>query len=105
MGDIVKCFDLRTYYLLLTTFSLILMSFSASSQDRGNFVGGVEESKTTAQKAITVRNNVAQSSSPIVTQRYFKIKKGSYPEFLKASQEVVWPYFEKIGSRASSVCG
>jgi hypothetical protein len=46
-----------------------------------------------------VRNNVAQPGEEVVTLRHFKIKKGSFDQFLKASVEGVWPYFEKIGAR------
>jgi hypothetical protein len=46
-----------------------------------------------------VRNAAHQPGEEIVTLRYFKIKKGSFAEFYKASEEGVWPYFEKIGSR------
>ncbi|MBI1360735.1 MAG: hypothetical protein GC155_10710 [Alphaproteobacteria bacterium] len=46
-----------------------------------------------------VRNLAAQPGEEIVTIRYWKIKKGSFPEFLKASETGVWPYFEKIGAR------
>jgi hypothetical protein len=46
-----------------------------------------------------VRNNVAQSGEEIITIRYFRIKKGTFDQFLKASQEDVWPYFDKIGAR------
>lgn len=46
-----------------------------------------------------VRNLAAQPGEEIVTIRYWKIKKGSFPEFLKSSQEGVWPFFEKIGAR------
>jgi hypothetical protein len=46
-----------------------------------------------------VRNLAAQPGEEIVTIRYFKIKKGTFPEFLKSSQDGVWPYFEKIGAR------
>src|SRR5262249_32359307 len=46
-----------------------------------------------------VRNDVAQAGEEIVTLRYFKIKKGTFEQFLKASVEGVWPYFEKLGSR------
>ena len=48
---------------------------------------------------IAVRNQIAQPGQPITTMRHWKIKKGSFPQFLKASQEGVWPYFEKIGAR------
>ncbi|MEI7931962.1 MAG: hypothetical protein WCI21_02755, partial [Alphaproteobacteria bacterium] len=46
-----------------------------------------------------VRNLAAQKGEEIVTIRYFKIKKGSFPQFLTVSQNGVWPYFEKIGAR------
>ena len=50
-----------------------------------------------------VRNRAAAleeiGADGIVTLRYWKIRKGSFPEFLAASQNGVWPYFEKIGSR------
>lgn len=46
-----------------------------------------------------VRNGVAQPGEEIVTIRYFRIRKGSFPEFLKVSQQGVWPFFEKIGAR------
>jgi hypothetical protein len=46
-----------------------------------------------------VRNNVAQPGEQIITIRYFRIKKGTFDQFLKASQEDVWPFFDKIGAR------
>lgn len=50
-----------------------------------------------------VRNLAADpalvGSDGIVTLRYWKIRKGGFPAFLEASQQGVWPYFEKIGSR------
>lgn len=46
-----------------------------------------------------VRNDVAQAGEEIVTLRYFRIRKGTFEPFLKASQEGVWPYFEKLGAR------
>src|SRR5271155_1544904 len=52
-----------------------------------------------------VRNEAARPSDEIVTLRYFKIKKGSFDQFLKASVEGVWPYFEKIGSPPCRVGG
>jgi hypothetical protein len=48
---------------------------------------------------VSVRNKMAQSGEEISILRYFKIKKGTYPEFHRRSVEGVWPYFEKIGSR------
>jgi hypothetical protein len=46
-----------------------------------------------------VRNLSPQAGAEITTIRYWKIKKGTFPQFLKASQDGVWPYFEKIGAR------
>ncbi|MEZ5936681.1 MAG: NIPSNAP family protein [Hyphomonadaceae bacterium] len=46
-----------------------------------------------------VRNETPRAGEEIVTIRYWKIRKGTFPEFLKASQDGVWPYFEKIGAR------
>lgn len=38
-------------------------------------------------------------SGEIVTLRYFRIKKGSFPQFLEASRSGIWPFYEKIGAR------
>jgi hypothetical protein len=47
-----------------------------------------------------VRNDVAQAAGQeVVTIRYFRIKKGTFDQFLKASQEQVWPFFNKMGVR------
>ena len=62
------------------------------------FRGGMKPVEN-ADKPIAVRNNVAQPADEIVTLRYFRIKKGTFDQFLKASVEGVWPFFEKIGSR------
>jgi len=87
----------------IMNFTLILIagiSVCATAQDKTNFVGGIEEDLAAAEaKPIPVRNDVAQPSEPIVTERYFKIKKGTFPEVLRVSQEGIWPFFEKIGSR------
>lgn len=46
-----------------------------------------------------VRNDAHRLGREVVTLRYFRIKPGSFPEFLVASRDGVWPYFEKIGAR------
>lgn len=46
-----------------------------------------------------VRNLTAQAGEEIVTIRYWKIRKGTFPQFLEASQAGIWPFFEKIGAR------
>jgi hypothetical protein len=48
---------------------------------------------------IAVRHDAAQPGEPVVTLRHFKIRKGSFAEFLAASEQGVWPFFEKIGAR------
>jgi hypothetical protein len=76
--------------------SLIFLFFplAAFAQIRGSVNPAPDPSKPHP-----VRNDVALAGEEIVTLRNFHIKKGTFPEFLKASQEEVWPYFEKIGSR------
>lgn len=56
-------------------------------------------SRTAAGSTGPVRNMTAQPGEEIVTIRHWRIKKGTFPQFLKASQEGVWPFFEKIGAR------
>jgi hypothetical protein len=46
-----------------------------------------------------VRNVSPVPGQEVTTIRYWKIKKGTFPQFLKASQDGIWPYFEKIGAR------
>lgn len=55
--------------------------------------------RTPAGSTGPVRNMAAQRGEEVVTIRYWKIKKGTFPQFLKASQDGVWPFFEKIGAR------
>jgi hypothetical protein len=88
--------------LVVVTLGLICRG-QAVAQDRPRaqetpFRGGVNQVKD-ADRPRPVRNDVAQPGEEIVTLRYFKIKKGSFDEFLKVSVEGVWPYFEKLGSR------
>lgn len=52
-----------------------------------------------SEEPVAVRHDVAQPGEPVVTLRYFRIRKGTFPEFLEASQTGVWPFFEKIGAR------
>lgn len=62
-----------------------------------------QQSVTSAGQTGPVRNAAADpaliGSEGVVTLRYWKIRKGAFPEFLAASQQGVWPYFEKIGAR------
>ena len=77
---------------------LLLLSLLVASAASAQVAGRVNRD-TDSSKPIAVRNDVAQAGQEVVTLRYFRIKKGAFPQFLKASQEDVWPYFEKIGAR------
>ncbi len=72
----------------------LIVPIAALAQIRGSVNPAPDPSKPHP-----VRNDVAQAGDEIVTLRNFHIKKGTFDQFLKASQEEVWPFFEKIGSR------
>src|SRR5260221_5652412 len=72
----------------------ILCSLPLAAQVRGGL-----NAAPNPEKPVAVRNQTAQPADEIVTIRHFRIKKGSFDQFLKVSIEGVWPYFEKIGSR------
>jgi len=74
--------------------TLLALSLPLAAQ----FRGGLKPVEN-ADKPVAVRNDVAQPSDEVVTIRYFRIKKGTFDQFLKVSIEGVWPYFEKIGTR------
>lgn len=77
---------------------LTLSVFTIAQEKNGKFEGNL--SKTThSGVAYPVRNDSATASDEIVSLRYSKIKKGTFPLWLKVSQEGVWPYFEKMGAR------
>jgi len=81
---------------------LCLYAGVCTAQDRPQsqqpFRGGINQVKD-ADRPHPVRNDVAQPGEEIVTLRYFRIRKGTFDEFLRVSVEGVWPYFEKLGSR------
>lgn len=83
---------------LAPLFVSLLVSLMAPGAAFGQITGAVNPAPDASQPH-PVRNDVAQAGQEIVTLRYFRIKKGTFDQFLKASQEDVWPYFEKIGSR------
>jgi len=102
-----RIFCHRSYQLLFSALILIAvnsLSVCAQSEQKEKsppdkiFRGGLNQIKG-AEAPRPVRNDVAQPNDEIVTLRYFKIKKGTFDQFLKASVEGVWPYFEKLGSR------
>ena len=81
-------------YLLLAALLLSAPVHASTADEQIN-----EQLNAPAKAPIAVRNDVAQPGEPIVTKRYWKIKKGAFPEFLAASRDGVWPFFEKIGAR------
>ncbi|MEZ5557803.1 MAG: hypothetical protein R3E86_04565 [Pseudomonadales bacterium] len=76
---------------LLTICLLLLSSTAAGAAE----VAG----EPLGEAPVRVRHDVAQSGEEIVTLRYWRIKKGTFPQFLEASEQGVWPFFEKIGAR------
>ena len=91
-----------SHHLILLCLVMIFVCGSARAQQQQPqdkpFRGGINQVKD-PERPRPVRNDVAQPGEEIVTLRYFKIKKGSFDEFLRVSIEGVWPYFEKLGSR------
>jgi hypothetical protein len=80
--------------MLKSAVASLLLAGSLLAQSRG------QAARTTGPGAPhPVRNNIAQPGEEIVTIRYFRIRKGTFDHFLKASQEDVWPFFDKIGAR------
>jgi hypothetical protein len=77
-------------WMMLPMASILFGSSATAAEVAGVAVG---------EDVVAVRHDVAQPGEPVVTLRYFKIRKGSFAEFLAASEQGVWPFFEKIGSR------
>ena len=101
MFDQIRCSGRRLILvglssLMMGGFALVAAQENKATQDK-LFRGGLNQTKEDAPHP--VRNDVAQPGEEIVTLRHFKIKKGTFDQFLKASVEGVWPYFEKLGSR------
>ena len=90
-------------YILLHI--LFVLAFTVTAQQQKNVAPGKGklQGNLTPDPAIKVpypvRNDTAAANDEIVTLRYSKIKKGTFPLWLKVSQEGVWPYFEKMGVR------
>lgn len=93
-------------YILSIAVVLLIVISTANGQP-ATPAGGSQDAPFTgrlnqrlgSEKAHPVRNNVAQPSDEVVTLRYFRIKKGTFDQFVRASIEGIWPYFEKIGAR------
>lgn len=88
-------------FCLMRTMIAAFVFLAALAGLRAQSVGAVGVPRD--QSARPVRNDVVQPGEEIITIRYFKIKKGSFDQFLKASQEDVWPYFDKIGARVTGM--
>ena len=71
---------------------------SETKQQDKTFRGGLDQVQN-PDRPRPVRNNVAQPGEEVVTLRYFKIKKGSFDQFLKASVEGVWPSAHPLRKR------
>jgi hypothetical protein len=72
-------------------------STSSEPARSAGFVGGLRESDEVAVRP--VRHDAHQPGAEIVTLRYFKIREGTFDEFLAASVDGVWPFYEKLGAR------
>jgi hypothetical protein len=88
---------LANVHTLLVTVLILCTSPALHSQTRGDVRPPQDPTKPHP-----VRNNIAQSGEGIITLRYFRIKKGTFDQFLKATEDVE-PYFEKIGARSIGV--
>lgn len=51
------------------------------------------------EKPHSVRNQMPVAGEEVSILRTWKIKKGTYDEFYRRSEEEIWPFFEKIGAR------
>lgn len=60
---------------------------------------GTSSAATPSASGGPVRHLEATSGEEILTLRYFRIRKETFPQFLEASQRGVWPFYEKIGAR------
>jgi|SRR5215471_6157558 len=83
-----------SFFALLAALVIFLNVNVAKPQERSQsqqqpFRGGLNQVKD-ADRPHPVRNDVAQPGEEIVTLRYFKIKKGTFDEFLRVSIEGVW---------------
>ncbi len=68
--------------------------------ERSGFEGGLTRDAVRPGDAKRpVRNDVARPRAEVAALRHWKIHKGSYPEFRRASEEAIWPFFEKLGAR------
>ena len=86
---------------LSVTFAALFLSIAganAQQKETNKFTGGLQDT-TNPKLPYPVRNDTATRYDEMVTIRYSRIKKGTFPVWLKVSQEGVWPYFERLGVR------
>jgi len=92
---------LRTHELLGVVLAIALGACAMRAEEAKPatepFTGGLAPVREGASRP--VRNDAHRAGREVVTLRYFKIKAGAFPEFLAASRDQIWPYFEKIGAR------
>ncbi len=89
---------MRTF-ILAAILSLAACATAQTPQQTPPNNSPIPMNRDAAQSRGPVRNLTVQPGEEITTIRYWKIKKGAYPQFLEASQKGVWPFFEKIGAR------
>lgn len=87
---------MRTLPLALGV-AIVLLGACATSPPPPSTAMGMRQAPAGATGP--VRNAAAKAGEEITTIRYWKIRKGCFPQFLKASREQIWPFFEKIGAR------
>lgn len=57
------------------------------------------DARAGASAGASAEVQAASSSEEVAVLRLFKIKKGTFNEFYRASADKVWPYYEKAGAR------
>lgn len=87
------------YLFILVGVSLSFLASAQQKKETQKKMEGNLPKESGLKTPQPVRNDTAAVYDEIVTLRYSKIKKGTFPTWLKVSQEGVWPYFEKLGAR------
>ena len=80
-----------TRFIAASVVAVVSAGSSAAAQE----VAGIPVD----DEPLNVRHAAAVPGDPIVTLRYFRVRKGATEEFIAVSQAGVWPFFEKIGAR------
>ena len=54
---------------------------------------------TAQQEPVPVRHGLSQAGTEFLVLRHQQLKPGTHETYLKASQDGVWPFYEKLGNR------